>query len=37
LTFGGVTALLAAVALVASLVPGWRAAHVDPAVSLRAD
>jgi predicted permease len=37
LTFGGVTALLAAVALAASLAPGWRAAHVDPAVSLRAD
>ncbi|GJG89399.1 hypothetical protein tb265_45800 [Gemmatimonadetes bacterium T265] len=37
LTFGGVTALLAAVALAAGVVPGWRAAHVDPAVSLRAE
>jgi predicted permease len=37
LTLGGVTALLAAVALAASLVPGWRAARVDPSTALRAD
>ena len=37
LTFVGVAALLAAVALVASWVPSRRAARVDPAVTLRAD
>jgi len=37
LTLGGVTALLVAAALAASLVPGWRAARSDPAASLRAD
>ena len=37
LTFVGVAALLAAVALVASWVPSRRAASVDPTVTLRAD
>jgi ABC-type lipoprotein release transport system permease subunit len=37
LTFVGVAALLAAVALVASWVPSRRAARVDPTVTLRAD
>jgi ABC-type antimicrobial peptide transport system permease subunit len=36
-TFVGVVALLAAVALVASWLPSWRAARVDPTVALRAD
>ena len=36
-TFLGVAALLAAVALVASWLPSRRAARVDPAVTLRAD
>jgi ABC-type lipoprotein release transport system permease subunit len=36
-TFVGVAALLAAVALVASWIPSRRAARVDPTVTLRAD
>jgi ABC-type lipoprotein release transport system permease subunit len=36
-TFVGVAALLAAVALVASWLPARRAARVDPTVTLRAD
>jgi ABC-type antimicrobial peptide transport system permease subunit len=37
ITFVGVAALLAAVALIASWIPARRAARVDPAVTLRAD
>jgi ABC-type antimicrobial peptide transport system permease subunit len=37
LTLGGVAAALVVAALAASLVPGWRAARIDPAASLRAD
>jgi predicted permease len=36
-TLAGVAAVLVAAALAASLVPGWRASRIDPAVSLRAD
>ena len=36
-TFVGVAALLAAVALVASWLPSRRAARVDPTIALRAD
>jgi putative ABC transport system permease protein len=37
ITFASVSLVLAATALIASLVPGWRAAAVDPAVALRAE
>jgi putative ABC transport system permease protein len=34
-TFGTITALLAMIAFVASVVPAWRAARVDPVEALR--
>jgi putative ABC transport system permease protein len=37
ITYGGVTTLLIAAAAVACAVPAWRAARVDPAITLRAD
>jgi len=37
LTFGVVAGLLLVVAAVASLVPAWRAARVDPNIALRAE
>jgi ABC-type lipoprotein release transport system permease subunit len=36
-TYAGVVILLAAVSAVACSVPAWRAAHVDPAITLRAE
>ncbi len=35
--FGGIALGLVVVAVLASLVPGWRATRVDPAMSLRSD
>jgi putative ABC transport system permease protein len=37
ITYAGVIAILAAVSAMACAVPAWRAAHVDPAVTLRAE
>jgi ABC-type antimicrobial peptide transport system permease subunit len=37
LTYVGVIALMLGVAAVASWVPAWRAARVDPAITLRAE
>ena len=34
-TFGTVSALMLAVALLATLVPAWRATRLDPALALR--
>ncbi|HEX4163842.1 MAG TPA: ABC transporter permease [Bryobacteraceae bacterium] len=36
-TYAGVIALLAAVGLIACWLPAWRAARVDPAITLRAE
>ena len=37
LTYFGVVALLLGVAAIASWVPAWRAARIDPAITLRAE
>jgi len=36
-TYLGVIALLAGVSVIACWVPAWRAAHVDPSITLRAE
>jgi putative ABC transport system permease protein len=36
-TYGGVVALLVGVSLLACWIPAWRAARVDPAITLRAE
>jgi putative ABC transport system permease protein len=36
-TYGGVIALLVGVSLLACWIPAWRAARVDPAITLRAE
>jgi len=36
-TYAGVAALLLAVSVIASAIPAWRAARVDPAITLRAE
>jgi ABC-type antimicrobial peptide transport system permease subunit len=36
-TYAAVGALLAAVVLLATFVPAWRASHIDPTVALRQD
>jgi len=37
LTFAGVAPILGSVALIACTIPPWRAARVDPSVTLRAE
>jgi ABC-type antimicrobial peptide transport system permease subunit len=36
-TYAGVLAMLLAVSAIASAIPAWRAARVDPAITLRAE